>query len=654
MIKKRYEIGNCREGFGIMNHYTVGMAGHIDHGKTTLTKVLTNIDTDRLKEEKERNISIELGYAPLKLSDEMEVSLIDVPGHERFIRQMIAGVAGIDLVMLVVASDEGIMPQTREHIDILRLLGVEQGIIVVTKIDRVDDEMRELVELDIREAVEGTFLEESLLFFVDSLSCKGIDELREGIKNGLVGRPTRDASGAFRLPIDQVFTVHGQGTVVRGTVYEGNVNEGDVLELLPQRISVRARQLQVHHQSRKRGRAGQRVAVNVGGVSKDEIKRGDVLVASGHYETTETIDVALSTVADLEFSLKQRGAIKLHIGTAEVYGKIVFFDRNELAEGNETIVCQLRLDEPIVTRRGDRFIIRRPTPMETVGGGTVIDPHGTKYRFGKETVHMLEQKKNATPAERLDQILLEKKVMQIKEASKELNIAEDELLEITHKNEHVYQLPGGELTSKRVIRSLRESLQTELDRYHATFSLREGIKKAEIVQSYIQTYPKKIVDWLLEEGVKQQWFNIRGPYVALPSHTPHPPQQWQKRVERVLHELKNEGLQVTALQNHLTGQQIPQTIHEELIHYFHQQEMLFQLDDKLSIHEVPFKEAVWKLKQETNELFALNEAKVATGLSRKYLVPFLEKLDKLGLTIRQESERKWRVAAVEDWLDRKS
>ncbi|MFC0471865.1 selenocysteine-specific translation elongation factor [Halalkalibacter kiskunsagensis] len=637
-----------------MNHYTVGMAGHIDHGKTTLTKALTNIETDRLKEEKERNISIELGYAPLKLSDEMEVSLIDVPGHERFIRQMIAGVAGIDLVMVVVACDEGIMPQTREHIDILRLLGVGQGIIVVTKIDRVDDEMQELVELDIREAVEGTFLEESPLFFVDSVSGKGIDELKEGIRNGLVGRASRDASGAFRLPIDQVFTVHGQGTVVRGTVYEGHVNEGDVLELLPKRISVRARQLQVHHQTRKNGRAGQRVAVNIGGVSRDDIKRGDVLVASGHYESSETIDVALSTVAELEFSLKQRGAIKLHIGTSEVYGKIVFFDRNELVEGNENVVCQLRLDEPIVTRRGDRFIVRRPTPMKTIGGGTVIDPHGTKYRFGEETVQMLKRKMNATPTERLQHILLEKKILKIKEASKELNITDDELISLLHQKEQVYTLPGEELTSEKVVRSLRESLLTELERYHGTYPLREGIKKAEIVQSYVQTYPKKLIDWLLEEGVKEEWFRIDGPYVALISHKPHPPEQWKKRVDRVIEELKGEGLQVTSLLNHLNGQQLPQAIHEELVHYFHQQEILFQLDDKLSVHREPFKQAVLKLKQETNELFALNEAKIATGLSRKYLVPFLEKLDKLGLTIRQESERKWRVGAVEDWLGSKS
>ncbi|WP_227936050.1 selenocysteine-specific translation elongation factor [Alkalihalobacillus deserti] len=633
-----------------MNHYTVGMAGHIDHGKTTLTKALTNIDTDRLKEEKERSISIELGYAPLVLNDEMEVSIIDVPGHERFIRQMIAGVAGIDLVMLVVAGDEGMMPQTREHLDILRLLGIENGIIVVSKVDRIDEEMRELVELDIRDSVEGTFLEESQLFFVDSVSGEGIQQLKDGIARNLVGHSSRDASGAFRLPIDQVFTVHGQGTVVRGTVYEGMVKEGDVLELLPQRIPVRARQLQVHHQSRETGRAGQRVAVNVGGVSKEEIKRGDVLVASGHYETTETIDVALTTVADLQFTLKQRGAIKLHIGTAEVYGKIVFFDRNELIEGNEELVCQIRLEESVVTRRGDRFILRRPTPTETIGGGKVIEAHGGKYRFGEDTINSLREKMEATPEERLYQLLLDKKLLAVKDVSKELNMSDDDVKELVSQHDLLFRLPTGELTSESVISTLKGSIKTELERYHNESPLREGIKKAEIIQGYEKTYPKRLVDWTLAEGTKAGYLDIRGPFVALKGHTPHPPEHWVKRVGHVLSSIKLEGLQVTAVQDHLAAQQIPQGLHEELIFYFHQQQLLYQLDDKLSIHAEPFRKAVETLYKQTDALFTLQSAKEVTGLSRKYLVPFVEKLDKLGLTLRQEQERKWRVAEVENWL----
>ncbi|ARK30851.1 selenocysteine-specific translation elongation factor [Halalkalibacter krulwichiae] len=632
-----------------MNHYTIGMAGHIDHGKTTLTKVLTNIDTDRLKEEKERNISIELGYAPLKLNEDMEVSLIDVPGHERFIRQMIAGVAGIDLVMLVVAGDEGVMPQTREHMDILRLLGIENGLIVVTKIDRIDKEMQELVELDIRESVEGTFLEESPLFFVDSLKQIGIEDLKKGIIKELEGRASRDASGAFRLPIDQVFTVHGQGTIVRGTVYEGTVNEGATLELLPQKIRVRARQLQVHHQPRESGRAGQRVAINVGGVSKEEIKRGDVLVASGFYETTQTIDVALTTVSKLRYDIKQRGAVKLHIGTSEVYGKIVFFDRNELVDGNVEVVCQLRLNEPVVTRRGDRFIIRRPTPTETIGGGFVIDPNGKKYRFGQETVSNLKEKMVATPEERVFQLITDKKMITVKALSKEINLSEEELVHLLNERDKFITLPSGEVTSEQVLESLKEFIQADLERYHAKFPLRQGMKKAEIIQTYEPTYPKRLVEWILELETNRNLV-VYGPFVASSRHFPHPPAKWEKRVAQVLKIIREEGLKVTALQEHLANQQIPKELHEELVFYFHQQKYLYQIDEKLSIHTDPFTKAVKSLYEQTNDTFTLKEAKEITGLSRKYLVPFLEKLDQLGLTVRKEQDRKWRVTEIENWL----
>jgi selenocysteine-specific elongation factor len=635
-----------------MKHYTVGMAGHIDHGKTTLTKALTNIDTDRLKEEKERSISIELGYAPLTLNEEMEISVIDVPGHERFVRQMIAGVTGIDLVILVVAGDEGVMPQTREHLDILRLLGIENGMIVVTKMDRIDEEMRELVELDIRECVEGTFLEDRPLFFVDSIQKDGIEQLKKGMVKSLEDLSSRDASGAFRLPIDQVFTVHGQGTVVRGTVYEGSVKEGDVLELLPKRIPVRARQLQVHHQSRESGRAGQRVAINVGGVSKDEIKRGNVLVSSGQYETTDTIDVALTTVADLQYILKQRGAIKLHIGTAEVYGKIVFFDRNELIEGNKEVLCQLRLEESVVTRRGDRFILRRPTPTETIGGGKVIDAHGGKYRFGHKTIQALEQKMLATPTEQLLQLLMDKKLLSVKDVSKDLNMSEADLSELV-ADLPIFELPTGEWTSQAVMNTVTDSILSELERYHTFFPLRKGMKKAEVIQSYEATFPKRLVEWVLEEGTKKGSFHTNGPFISLREHSPHPPEQWKKRVSNVLEKIREEGLQVTSLKEHLQ-QQIPEDLHGELIFYFHQQQILYQIDEKLSIHAEPFKQGVKNLYKQTGPTFTLQDAKEITGLSRKYLVPFVEKLDKLEITLRQEQERKWRVDEVENWLNNES
>ncbi|WP_100404236.1 selenocysteine-specific translation elongation factor [Bacillus solitudinis] len=634
-----------------MRHYTIGMAGHIDHGKTSLTKALTNVETDRLKEEKERNISIELGYAPLHINETLEVSMIDVPGHERFIRQMIAGVAGIDLVILVVAADEGVMPQTKEHLNILTLLGIDRGIIAITKIDRVDQEMKEIVELDIRDSIEGTFLEQAMFYEVDSLSGIGIDMLMEGITAALEEIPARPIHGSFRLPIDQVFTVPGQGTVVRGTVYEGTVEEGDRLEILPRGDSVRARQLQVHHQQRKSGQAGQRVAINLGGITKESIVRGDVLAAPGHYVATTTIDVALSIVRDLKHSVKQRGEVKLHIGTAEVYGKIVFFDRNELVTEGGEVLCQLRLNHPVVTRRGDRFILRRPTPMETIGGGKVIDAHGEKYRFGQETVAILEKKKEGSPEEILMDALVEKKLLTMKDLAKQTDLPYETIDPIINEmleQKQLLQLPSNEITSKKVTDSLSSLIRKELERYHHDYSLREGIIKAELIQSYTKTYPKKLTEMVLQFYD----FKVNGPFVSLAEFQAHPPKQWEKRIEHALGRLKEEALKVTPLADHFQAQQLPEDLYIDLIHYLTRQQIIFQIDDKHFLHVDPFINAVRELYINTKShgLFTLQEAKDSTGLSRKYLVPFLEKLDQLELTIRLENERKWRTEHVEKWI----
>lgn len=405
--------------------YTIGMAGHIDHGKTSLTKALTNVDTDRLKEERERQISIELGFAMLYEDDEIQISVIDVPGHERFIRQMIAGVAGIDLVILVVAVDEGVMPQTKEHLDILKFLGLKKGIIAITKIDRVDKDLIELVKEDILATLKETVFEDAPFVLVDSLSNKGIEELKERIITHLKNLEMRDTKGAFRLPIDQVFTVKGQGTVVRGTIYEGTIEEGQMLKIMPKGLDVRARQIQVHHQKKQKAFAGQRAAINLSGVDKESINRGDVLVSSEQFIVTKIIDVSIRIVADLNSQIKQRMPIKLHLGTSEVMGRIVFFDRNEVNGEDGEILCQLRLEKEILTKRGDRFILRRPSPAETIGGGWVIDPKGNKYRFGGKTIEELEKKKEGSPEERLIAVLAEAKSLTLPELIKRTGLKEE-------------------------------------------------------------------------------------------------------------------------------------------------------------------------------------------------------------------------------------
>ncbi len=637
--------------------YTIGMAGHIDHGKTTLTKALTNIDTDRLKEEKERSISIELGFAPLKLKSDVQVSIIDVPGHERFIRQMIAGVAGIDLVMLIVSADEGVMPQTKEHLDILSLLGVEKGIVVVTKIDRVDEELLELVQEDIALEVEGTFLEEAPFVFVDSLSKKGIDHLKDVIEEKLSDVPSRDAKGAFRLPIDQVFTVHGQGTVVRGTIYEGAIQEGDILEILPKNVKVRARQLQVHHQKQERGFAGQRAAINLGGVSKEEVKRGDVLVSTQHYSTTSTIDVSLQTLKDLKYPLKQRGYIKLHLGTAEVYGKIVFFDRKELEENDgDTVLCQLRLDEPIVTRRGDRFILRRPTPVETIGGGFVIDPNGEKYKFGENTIEMLERKREGTPIERITDALKEEKFLTVKELQKHVDL-QDEMVaecisELKEKNAMI-ETEQGELVLTAIFKEVVDLLSQDLAEFHEQFPLREGKNKAEVLQSLKQNYPMKLLEFTFEKSVGDEQLEKRGQFIALSSFQPHFPKKWAKRMEQVVNEIDQGGVQVEGWEHIVTRAQLPPQIQEDLKHYLLRTNKAFAFDDKHLVLAKHLKAAVENLQKNTEDEFELQDAKAVLNLSRKYLVPFMELLDRLNLTVRKDSKRQWKKREYDRWINEK-
>ena len=622
-------------------YFTIGMAGHIDHGKTSLTKALTNVDTDRLKEEKERQISIELGFAPLYEDQEIQISVIDVPGHERFIRQMIAGVAGIDLVVLVVAADEGVMPQTREHLDILKFLGVKNGLVAISKIDRVDEEFIELVKDDILDELCGTVFEHAPFVLIDSLSYKGIDEIKELIIKTLKEQEMRDAKGAFRLPIDQVFTVKGQGTVVRGTVYEGTVEEGQTLKIMPKGLEVRARQIQVHHNPAEKAYAGQRTAINLSGVSNEDVERGDVLVSSEHFLVTKTLDVAIRVVEDLEHLVKQRMPIKLHIGTAEVMGRIVFFDRNEIKEENGEVLCQLRLEEEILTKRGDRFILRRPSPQETIGGGWVIDPRGDKYRFGNQTIEELEKKKVGSPKERITAVIMEAKCLPLNELIKRTSLDEATLTEQLNEEEFVL-FDGKEYTLQLLIHSIEEDIFDRLQEFHLLHSMKIGINKAELLQTMQKRVPKHLLDFVVENGITNHIFHRRGQFVSLASFVPHVPKNWAKRTENLIADLNNDGLKVRYLKDYFADAGIPDTLEADLRRFLEEEELLVQLDDQFAYHGKVFHQAVAKLRSQTGAEFNVGEAKDVLELSRKYMIPFLERLDSLGLTKRVENKRVWK------------
>ncbi|WP_033541943.1 selenocysteine-specific translation elongation factor [Planococcus sp. CAU13] len=625
-------------------YYTVGMAGHIDHGKTSLTKALTNVDTDRLKEEKERGISIEPGYAPLQTEDGTQLSIIDVPGHERFIRQMIAGVAGIDLVVLVIAADEGVMPQTEEHLEILQFLGVEHCIVAITKIDRVDEIMLELVQEDIQERLEGTIFENAPYVLVDSLSGTGVDKLKSTIIDSLKEVKFRDAYGSFRLPIDQVFTVQGQGTVVRGTIYEGAVQKGAQLTLLPKGLKVKARQIQVHHEEQEEARAGQRTAVNLGGIEKNEVLRGDVLVASDHFLVTDTIDVALNVTSGAFSPLKQRAPVKVHVGTSEVMGKIVFFDRNELERTDEEVLCQIRLGEEIVVRRGDRFILRRPTPVETLGGGWVIQPKGGKYRFGQETVEMLQNVMQGTPADLVEEALAKNILLDLQQLIQQTSLDEPVLKETLAnglENGSFLEVGSQKFILAKTFSRIKDEITSRLETYHTDYPMRAGISKAELSQPLSSAYPKALIDFSLNALIEQGDLKKSGQFLALGGFNPHLPKQWKVRMEGIIAALEKDGIQVKKWDDYFEGTPIPKNEISDLTQYLLETGQALRLQADTLVHRQAVEEAIAKLKQDTGEAFGLKEAKDSLDLSRKYLIPLLELLDGLGFTARDEDQRRW-------------
>jgi selenocysteine-specific elongation factor len=373
-----------------MKHLILGTAGHIDHGKTSLVKALTGIDTDRLKEEKARGITIELGFAHLELPGGLSFGIVDVPGHERFVRTMVAGVGGMDLVMLVIAADEGIMPQTREHLDILRLLGVKSGLVALTKADLVDPEWLALVTGEVQEFTAGSFLEGAPIVAVSSRSGEGLDTLRGELGKLANQAVEKRSEGYFRLPVDRVFTVAGFGTVVTGTLLSGEIALGDELELLPSGREGKVRGIQAHGAKVDKGFAGQRLAVNLHGIDLDQVRRGDVVTPSGIFRSTRTVDVALDYLPSAPRELKHRATVRLHSATYEVPAQVILLDRDTLQPG-ESAYAQLRLKEPVLLLSGDSYILRAFSPQITVGGGMTLDPFPPRRRRrSAEALQLLE------------------------------------------------------------------------------------------------------------------------------------------------------------------------------------------------------------------------------------------------------------------------
>ncbi len=385
-----------------MHSIVIGTAGHIDHGKSSLVQALTGKNPDRLPEEKRRGITIDLGFADLELGD-VRVGFVDVPGHERFVKNMLAGVHGIDAVALVIAADEGVMPQTREHFDICRLLGVNHGFIVLTKTDLVEEELLSLVRAEAEELVGGSFLEGAPMISVSAKTGSGLDDLHTALRQVATETPARSADLVTRLPVDRAFTMKGFGAVVTGTLVSGQISEGDELELLPAGVRVRARGVQVHGASVRRAEASQRTAVNLAGAELGAIERGMVLSEVGRLRTTQILDVHLEVLDSAPKSVRSRARVRLHIGSAEVLGRVrVLNERGEIAPG-EAGFAQIRLETPVVALHDERFIIRSYSPAITIAGGLVLDPLATKHR-GRELAKANERLRELMHPERLRKV----------------------------------------------------------------------------------------------------------------------------------------------------------------------------------------------------------------------------------------------------------
>ncbi|WP_409293825.1 selenocysteine-specific translation elongation factor [Peribacillus sp. SCS-26] len=617
--------------------FTVGMAGHIDHGKTSLTKALTNVDTDRLKEEKERQISIELGFARLVDNEQMEASIVDMPGHERFIRQMIAGSAGLNLAVLVVAADEGVMPQTREHLEILEFLGISHGIVALTKSDAVEADFLELAREEVSLELEGTVFEQSPIVAVSSLTGMGVPELKSLIINQLQKIGPLDARGSFRMPIDQVFTVKGHGTVARGTVYNGSLQEGKELYLMPQGKKTRARQVQVHGEHAAIIRAGQRAAINLGGISQDEAERGNVLTDSPHAEVTSVIDVSFKAVKALEHVIKQRMPVKCYIGTAEVMGKIVFFDRNSL-DGTEEVLCQVRLEENIISSRGDRMILRRPSPAETIGGGWVIDPAGKKYKFGPQTIEMLTLKEKGTPSERLLNLIHKEKALTAGRASNELSVSMEEISGILGEDGWI-QYKSGSISHRSVIDDAIKIIETELSQFHEKSPLKDGMNKAELLAR--SQIPGDLFEFVLSAGEQHGKWQRSGSFLKAADFQPHVPREWEKRTGSMMDKIRNGGLKAGNIEEYYKAAGLPMALQIDILQYYTNRGMLIQLDNQRLVHKKAFNEGTAMLKEKVPAGFEVGEAKEILGLSRKHIIPFLEALDQQGLTKREGNHRVW-------------
>lgn len=510
-----------------MKNIIIGTAGHIDHGKTTLIKALTGRNTDRWEEEQRRGITIDLGFTYFDLPGGDRAGIIDVPGHEKFINNMVAGVVGMDLVLLVIAADEGIMPQTREHVDILHLLGIEKSIIVLNKCDLVDEEWLELVEEEVREELAGTFLEHAPVAKVSAATGQGLKELIQIIEKMTEDDLTpKDIHTIPRLPVDRVFTLSGFGTIITGTLVSGTIHKEDTLEMYPVGKECKIRSIQVHGTDRDVCYAGQRVAINLSNVKKKEIARGCVLAPKNSMKNTDLLDVKLNVLDSSMRVLTNHSRLHFFTGTSEILCRAVLLDKEEIGPGESGYV-QLRLEEEIAVRRGDKFVVRFYSPMETIGGGVILEPNpGVKKRFHQDVIDELKRKESGSVADVIELHIREhgKTLITLAELAKMMALSEQEIREAADELKSQGQIQEFQLKKDTWFwhadsrRAATEEILAALTAYETKYPYRYGMKKAEVQGIYFQKIRPNLFDRIIEFLEEEGCVKREGEFLCTPDY----------------------------------------------------------------------------------------------------------------------------------------
>ncbi|MEN8688732.1 MAG: selenocysteine-specific translation elongation factor [Desulfobacterales bacterium] len=634
-----------------MKQIILGTAGHIDHGKTSLIKAVTGTDTDRLKEEKERGITIELGFASLDLPNGQHVGIVDVPGHEKFVKNMVAGATGIDIVVMVIAADEGVMPQTREHMEICTLLGIKHGFVALTKIDMVDEEWLELAMEDVRDFTAGTFLENTPIVPVSAVKEKGLQEFSRILETICNQVPERSLSSLFRLPVDRVFTMKGFGTVITGSLISGRVQVGDTVMIYPSMVTSRVRGIQVHNQGVNMAEAGQRTAINFQGLEKAAIKRGEMLALPGTLKPSFMVDLQLQYLASNKKPIKNRTRVRFHTGTSEILGNLVLLDREELPPGEKAAV-QLRLDEPVCLVKDDRFVIRSYSPVRTIGGGQVLNPIPPKHkRFKADVVQGLQ-----SIAERSMEELIDYYIDQTGHAG----AAFSDLVLMTNITEKSLEQQLQALLSRKTVllvdrdsriymhtnsfQQLRQDLTGHLERYHKTNPLKAGMPKEELKTKLPPNLSPKLFNLLMNQMLKDDDISVVEDTVHLASHTVALGADQEDIRDKIIKTYKESGLQPPYFKE--LGKQLTAdpSRARDVLNLLVKEGRLVKVKEDLFFDA----DAVTRLKQRLVEFLTVNgeistpQFKEMTAASRKYVIPLIEFFDAQNFTIRIGDIRKLR------------